>query len=42
MTISLYEIMYKVSMVILAVVAALVVTKTVSKYFLNDEEEEGR
>jgi len=42
MSVALSDILYNVTMVILAVTAALVATKTVSKYFLNDEDEEGR
>jgi len=38
MNIDLLQISYKVAMVILAFLAAVVVTKTVSKYFKLDEK----
>ncbi len=38
MNIDLWQISYKVAMVILAFLAAVVVTKTMSKYFKLDEK----
>jgi len=40
MKIELMEILYTTSMIILAVFAALVITKTISKYLPKEEEKE--
>jgi len=40
MKIDLLQILYTVAMVILAFLAAVVVTKTVGKYFSKEEHEE--
>ena len=40
MKIDIMNALYTASMIILAFVTAIVVTKTISKYVKNDEEEE--
>lgn len=40
MKIDVMEAVYITAMILLAFVAALVITKTISKYFIKNEEEE--
>lgn len=40
MKIDVMQAVYTTAMILLAFVAALVITKTISKYFIKNEEEE--